>query len=414
MALDPALGEAHASLAQLLANEDWNFGAAEREFKRAIELSPSYIEAHHMYSHYLLAMGRNDESLVESRKVLALDPLSPVGLGHLAYHYLSTPSVPDEAISTFQTYLAKEKNDVAAYAQLGDAYYQKGMMREAFEQFLTVRRLDGAAPRISRRCSGLTWTTGSTAICAGGSGSWKQGNHSPPSLTTCSGRQRSLARMLNSATGIRHSSGWKRPTRSTIPRSCISANMSCSITCAPTRVSPICCGELACRPPEAQFMNLGESRGRRAVVVTDALLPRLNELVHTSLAMTTVAETLRRVTQQLAASGALMAWEVVPRDDFGEGLPRSIRSCWIFVIRAGATTGAERHPNSHQRSFSLIGSGTFELRDGPEWRSHPLASAERANLEQRWVSIPASTWHRLLVGSEPWGMPPSTRSIQRS
>jgi hypothetical protein len=139
-------------------------------------------------------------------------------------------------------------------------------------------------------------------------------------------------------------------------------------------------------------------------VVTDPLLPALNDLVHTSLAMTTVAETLRRVTQQLAASGALMAWEVVSPDAFGEGLPTNIRSCWIFVIRAGATTGAERHPNSHQRSFSLIGGGTFEVRGGSLWRSHPLESTGRASVEQRWVSIPPSTWHRLVVGTEPWGM----------
>jgi hypothetical protein len=120
--------------------------------------------------------------------------------------------------------------------------------------------------------------------------------------------------------------------------------------------------------------------------------------------MTTVAETLQRVTQQLAASGTLMAWDVISRDVFGEGLPTSIRSCWIFVIRAGAATGAERHPNSHQRSFSLRGSGTFELRHGTNWRSHPLESTERASVEQRWVSIPPSTWHRLVVGPEPWGM----------
>ena len=141
-----------------------------------------------------------------------------------------------------------------------------------------------------------------------------------------------------------------------------------------------------------------------AKVVTDPLLPALNKLVHTSLAMTTVAETLRRVTRNLEASDARMAWEVVSRGTFGEGVPESIRSCWIFVIRAGAVTGAERHPNSHQRSFSLIGSGTFELRDGPGWRSHPLGSTGRGNLEPRWVSIPPSTWHRLFVGSEPWGM----------
>jgi len=139
-------------------------------------------------------------------------------------------------------------------------------------------------------------------------------------------------------------------------------------------------------------------------VVTDPLIPALNDLVHSSLGMTTFAGTLRRVTQRLEASGALMAWEIVSRDAFGESLSESIRSCWIFVIRAGATTGAERHPNSHQRSFSLVGSGTFELRDGTNWRSHSLESTRRDRVEQRWVSIPPSTWHRLFVGSEPWGM----------
>jgi TolB-like protein/cytochrome c-type biogenesis protein CcmH/NrfG len=134
LALDPKLGEAHVSLGQLLMNEDWDFAGAEREFKRAIELSPSYIEAHHMYSHYLLVMGRIQESLIESRKVLALDPLSPLGLGHIAFHNLYARQY-DDAISDFRKYLLKEKDDVAAYFQLGDAYYQKGMFNEAFEEF---------------------------------------------------------------------------------------------------------------------------------------------------------------------------------------------------------------------------------------------------------------------------------------
>jgi len=136
----------------------------------------------------------------------------------------------------------------------------------------------------------------------------------------------------------------------------------------------------------------------------DPVLPALNEIVRTDSAAATVTETLRRVVQQLDTSAKLMAWEIVPLSAFGGGLPESIRSCWIFVIRARAATGAERHPNSHQRSFSLIGSGTFELHVGANWHSHPLGSTERASMEQRWVSIPPSTWHRLFVGSEAWGM----------
>lgn len=136
----------------------------------------------------------------------------------------------------------------------------------------------------------------------------------------------------------------------------------------------------------------------------DPMLPALDALVHTPSAVATTAGTLRRVMQRLDASAEVMAWEVISPAAFGGRLPESIRSCWIFVIRAGATTSPERHPNSHQRSFSLTGTGTFELRDESSWRSHRLRSTDAAGIEQRWVSIPPSMWHRLVVGSEPWGM----------
>jgi hypothetical protein len=141
-------------------------------------------------------------------------------------------------------------------------------------------------------------------------------------------------------------------------------------------------------------MNVGE----------DSVLPALNEVVRSDSAVATITETLRRVVEHLNTSTKLMAWEVVPVSAFATGLPENIRSSWIFVIRAGAATGAERHPNSHQRSFSLIGSGTFELRVGNNWHPHPLKSTNRASIEQRWVSIPPSTWHRLFGGSGAWGM----------
>ena len=136
----------------------------------------------------------------------------------------------------------------------------------------------------------------------------------------------------------------------------------------------------------------------------DPTLPVLNQIVRTPPAAAAIADALERVTRELDASANVMAWEVVPLGVFGNALPAGIRSCWIFVIRAGAATGAERHPNSHQRSFSLMGSGTFELRVGADWRPHALASAEPAPMQQRWVTIPPSTWHRLFSGSEPWGM----------
>jgi hypothetical protein len=140
---------------------------------------------------------------------------------------------------------------------------------------------------------------------------------------------------------------------------------------------------------------------REMTTTDDPVLRALDEVVRAD-SVDMIRDTLARVVRQLEASNELMAWEVVPLSAFTR-LPESVRSCWIFAIRAGAATGAERHPNSHQRSFSLTGHGTFELFDGTNWRPHPLTSGDGSN-EQRSVSIPPSTWHRLFVGPDAWGM----------
>jgi hypothetical protein len=140
-------------------------------------------------------------------------------------------------------------------------------------------------------------------------------------------------------------------------------------------------------------MNVDETVALRA----------LNDVVHTAATMAAVDGILRRLVRQLAASADVMAWDVVPLDLFGGALPRDIRSCWVFVLRGGANTTPERHPNSRQRSLSLSGSGTFELRERGDWQAYPLESVGTIP-DRRWVSIPPSTWHRLFVGPEPWGV----------
>ena len=96
------------------------------------------------------------------------------------------------------------------------------------------------------------------------------------------------------------------------------------------------------------------------------------------------------------------AWEPVPLDLYAPGLPGDVQSSWMFVLRRGVTTGAERHPNSRQRMVSWEGSGDFQVHDGPGWRSHLLVSDRRAPLQKRWLSIPPETWHQGVVGPEDW------------
>jgi hypothetical protein len=137
---------------------------------------------------------------------------------------------------------------------------------------------------------------------------------------------------------------------------------------------------------------------------TDPLIATLDAVVEEGTAAAQVSATLARVEQRLAATDGPMAWEPVPLSAFGGHLPDAIRSCWVFVLRAGAATGAERHPNSHQRSLSLTGGGNFEVRERDRWCPHPLASEAGAAPAERWVTIPPNTWHRLFVGQRAWGV----------
>ncbi len=74
--LDPNSVEGHASLATVELTYDWNFPAAEQEFKRAIALNPNYEWAHHVYCALLISAGRPDEAIAEARRAVEVDPLS--------------------------------------------------------------------------------------------------------------------------------------------------------------------------------------------------------------------------------------------------------------------------------------------------------------------------------------------------
>jgi serine/threonine-protein kinase len=78
LGFDPDLAEAHASLGLALTLYQWDWPAAERAFRRAIELDPSYVTAHQWYAEYLATQGRLDEAVKDVRIAESLDPLSPI------------------------------------------------------------------------------------------------------------------------------------------------------------------------------------------------------------------------------------------------------------------------------------------------------------------------------------------------
>jgi hypothetical protein len=118
---------------------------------------------------------------------------------------------------------------------------------------------------------------------------------------------------------------------------------------------------------------------------------------------------IERIRAELARkSDALMTWEPVPLNTFGGRLPPSIKSGWVFVLRADTDAGFERHPNSHQRMVTLAGTGDMkidikgmpnEVNDESEivGQSNVLVSDADAPLERRWISIPKNVWHRPVI-----------------
>jgi tetratricopeptide (TPR) repeat protein len=122
---------------------DWN--VAEREFKRAIALNPNYVVAHHMYSHYLISVGRFEESLAESRRALALDPLDVAMNFHLGFHYFNARQY-DQAVAQLQKTLGMKQHP-EALAILGMVYEQQGRYQEAIAELQKGRDLGSSDQR---------------------------------------------------------------------------------------------------------------------------------------------------------------------------------------------------------------------------------------------------------------------------
>jgi len=86
--IDPALAEGHVSLAAVIEAYDWNWSAAEREYKRALELNPSLPAAHLWYGMFLRDQGRLQEALPELRRAAELEPFSVLTSLNLANAYM--------------------------------------------------------------------------------------------------------------------------------------------------------------------------------------------------------------------------------------------------------------------------------------------------------------------------------------
>jgi tetratricopeptide (TPR) repeat protein len=125
---------------------DRKWAAAEREFKRATELNPSYPTAHQFYSWYLIAILRYDESVAEGKRALELDPLSIFRIADFGVIFQLVHR-PGDAILQSQKALELDPNLNYAHWALGLGYIQKREYEKAIMHLQKAVTSCGNSPR---------------------------------------------------------------------------------------------------------------------------------------------------------------------------------------------------------------------------------------------------------------------------
>jgi serine/threonine-protein kinase len=128
--LDDGLAEAHFALGWTLATYDWNWVAAEREFRRGLELNPSSAVGHAQFGWFLSWIGRETDALAEVSRGQQLNPASPREIQNVAVvHFVARRY--DDAILAAQRAVEISPTYAFGYDRLGRAYTEKGMYEQA-------------------------------------------------------------------------------------------------------------------------------------------------------------------------------------------------------------------------------------------------------------------------------------------
>jgi TolB-like protein/Flp pilus assembly protein TadD len=144
--LDATLAEAHASLGYIKEAYDWDWEGAERDYRRAIELNPSYPGVRHWYAIYLAIPRRFDEAFAQMKRAEELDPLSRAVRRGKGWLYLWSREY-DRAIEQWRMTLELDPDFPQAHYALAIAYAQKGMYEDAIGLHRKEIALAGETPR---------------------------------------------------------------------------------------------------------------------------------------------------------------------------------------------------------------------------------------------------------------------------
>jgi tetratricopeptide (TPR) repeat protein len=145
--INPSLAEAHTTRGMLLFNYDRDWAAADREFRRGIELNPAYPAGHYWYGYCLCAAGRLSEGEAQLQKGQQLEPLSMIASTFRGLPvYLGRQLA--EAIRHFQNAIEMDPNFAISHLYLGQALYLSGRVQEAVKACEQARSITPEVPLI--------------------------------------------------------------------------------------------------------------------------------------------------------------------------------------------------------------------------------------------------------------------------
>lgn len=143
--LDPALGEAHTPLAAVLWLYDWQWPAAQTEFKRSLALNPAYPTANHWYAEYVMTMGRHSEAITRMKNSQELDPLSLIISDAIGWSLYMARQY-DDAIEQLQRTVELDPNYPVTYWVLSLSLRKMGRYDLAIAEGEKGVSLSGGSP----------------------------------------------------------------------------------------------------------------------------------------------------------------------------------------------------------------------------------------------------------------------------
>ncbi len=154
VALDPNLGSAHVRLGYVRLFYDWDWPAAEREYRRALEINPSLPEAQLGYANYLATLGHFDEALSRVQQAYLFDPLAVESRKEALWIYYFSGRMP-ETVEQAQKMIELEPAAGLPHAMLAMTYAQMGKRPETLQAAKNAIRLANSPSIVTTTAAAL-------------------------------------------------------------------------------------------------------------------------------------------------------------------------------------------------------------------------------------------------------------------